>query len=352
MQIAYHLSLHRLLTISFLFSRTIGLVVPQLDRRAAEKSRAPPPNDLHLAQLAACGVATAIEASVSKTLWNAVEKQIAYAASKSNRVEDRSPLRLAACNAALSRIDLVVGALAPFVVSSVASRLGVTNALFALVGLQLLGAAATSPWMIDMCASSCPGIAEVEDDSAGCGDARLVIYAHALLHFTVVSPGGLLLVWLRERKMAEASIAVFVAAAQICGACGSGIPGLVLRRSQGLEVAAAKVQAMHAVAVVAAAGAVCSGSESALLLSTVFSRASLWGIDLLGRQIVQVSAGARRMQALQGSLSQVAACSMYCLAFAGASFPVQCCASASSVVLAAALLAFNVRQVSDVKKGD
>ena len=116
----------------------------------------------------------------------------------------------------------------------------------------------------------------------------------------------------------------------------------------------AKFHAMHAVAVVAAAGAVCSGSESALLLSTVFSRASLWGIDLLGRQIVQVSAGARRMQAfaLQGSLSQVAACSMYCLAFAGASFPVQCCASASSVVLAAALLAFNVRQVGDVKKGD
>ena len=319
-----------------------------------EKSRTIPGNNHQLAQLVVYGFATAIEASVSKTLWNAMEKQLAYVASKSKHAGGGSPqLRLAACNAALSRIDLVVGALAPLVVSSVASSLGVRNALFALVGLQLLGAAAASPWMIDMCAAAGPSVVEVEDDAAGFADVRLVIYAHALLHFTVVSPGGLLLVWLRERKVAETTITAFVAAAQICGACGSYIPDLVLRQSEGLEAAAAKVQAMQAVAVVAAMGAVCGGSQSVLLLSTVLSRAALWGIDLLGRQIVQERAGARRMQAfaLQGSLSQVAACSMYCLAFAGASFPVQCCASASSVVLAVALLAIHMRRVGHGTKG-
>ena len=196
--------------------------------------------------------------------------------------------------------------------------------------------------------------AERRDGEEQSSDPKLVIYAHAFLHFTVISDGGLLLVWLRERKIAEATITAFVAAAQICGACGSWIPGLVLRRSGGrLEVAAARVQAAQAAAVVVAAGAVIGGSESALLLSTVLSRAALWGVDLLGRQIVQVRARGGRLRAfaLQGSLSQVAACAMYLLAFAGASFRTQCCASASSVIIAAVLLAINARRVEAEDKG-
>jgi hypothetical protein len=115
-----------------------------------------------LKQLAACGVATAIEASVSKTLWNAVEKEQAVVASKGSSINDHTAqLRLAACNAALSRIDLVVGATAPFVVTLLSSSLGVTNTLVMLVCMQILGAIASSAWMIQICGvSAAPAVAE------------------------------------------------------------------------------------------------------------------------------------------------------------------------------------------------
>ena len=60
-------------------------------------------------------------------------------------------------------------------------------------------------------------------------------------------------------------------------------------------------------------------------------------------QLVQVQAGDRRMQlfALQESLSQLASCGMYTLAFAGAGLEVQSCASAASALFAAVLLTIN-----------
>lgn len=120
-----------------------------------------------LQQLVAFGFATAIEASVSKTLWNAVEKEQAFVASKGSSAHDHTAqLRLAACNAALSRIDLVVGAMAPFVVSFLSSSLGVTNALIALVAVQLLGAIISSPWMIQICGA--PAHAVKEDKVMSC----------------------------------------------------------------------------------------------------------------------------------------------------------------------------------------
>ncbi len=308
--------------------------------------------------LAACGVATGVEAALSKTLWNAVEKQQTFDESLRGGAEDASSahFRLAATNAALSRIDLAVGALAPFGVGALASWLGVVRALVALVCLQLVAAVAAAPWLlhaVDATYKAAQGeearSAEGGDACKGSGEVGLVVYAHALLHFTVVSPSGILLVWLRERKLPETSITTFVAAAQLCGAVGSWLPALALRRSNGrVGGAAAKVQAVHAAAVVSAAAAVCGDSVYGLLLATTLSRAALWGVDLLGRQVVQTSAGdeCRRMKAFaqQGSLSQVAACAMYLLALSGASFPAQCCASSAAVLLAAMLLAIHARR--------
>jgi len=305
--------------------------------------------------LAACGVATGVEAALSKTLWNAVEKQQTFVESLRGGAEG-AHVRLAATNAALSRIDLAVGALAPFGVGALASWLGVVHALVALVCLQLVAAVAAAPWLLrafhapDEAAQGDEAQSAEEGDACkGSGEVGLVVYAHALLHFTVVSPGGMLLVWLRERKLPETSITTFVAAAQLCGAAGSYLPALALRKSNGrVEGAAAKVQALHAAAVVSAAAAVCGDSVHALLLATTLSRAALWGVDLLGRQVVQTRAGdeCRRMKAfaLQGSLSQVAACGMYLLAFSGASFAAQCCASSASVLLAATLLTIHARR--------
>jgi hypothetical protein len=192
-------------------------------------------------------------------------------------------------------------------------------------------------------------VEEEGDTGKGGGEVGPVVYAHALLHFTVVQPGGMLLVWLRERELPETSVTTFVAAAQLAGAAGSWVPALALRGSGGqLERAAAKVQALQAAAVVAAAAAVYSGSVYALLLATTLSRPALWAVDLLGRQVVQMRAGGprRRMQAfaLQGSLSTVAACAMYLLAFSGASFQTQCYASSASVLFAAAILAVHARR--------
>ena len=85
----------------------------------------------------------------------------------------------------------------------------------------------------------------------------MVIIAQALLFFDVVTPSGLLVVWLREHRLTEATVAIFVSIAQMCGAVGSWIPAHLLQRSGGrLEGAAAKVQAAHAACLVVAAAAV------------------------------------------------------------------------------------------------
>ena len=116
-------------------------------------------------QLVACGIATAIEASVSKTLWNAVEKEQAVVAAKGGSADHRTAqLRLAGCNAALSRIDLMVGAIAPFVVTSLSSSLGVAKTLAVLVCMQVLGAIASSAWMIQLCGMSAEQAPANEED--------------------------------------------------------------------------------------------------------------------------------------------------------------------------------------------
>lgn len=108
---------------------------------AAEGSCAP------LSLLIACGFATGVEASLSKTLWNAVEKQQTFAESMRGGA-DGAHVRLAAKNAALSRMDLALGALTPFGVGALASSLGVTRALVALVCIQLSAAVAVAPWLL------------------------------------------------------------------------------------------------------------------------------------------------------------------------------------------------------------
>ena len=173
--------------------------------------------------LAVCGVTMAIEASLSKTLWNAVEKQQTAVMSMRGSTAPGAPqLRLAAANAQLSRIDLTVGALTPFAVAWFNSKLGVERLLVFLVSLQVFGAAVVAPWLVRTCAE--PGqCSQAEDEPAQKGatfveagdGVRLVVIAHALLHFTVVSPSGLLLVWLRQHELPESHITNFVAAAQV-----------------------------------------------------------------------------------------------------------------------------------------
>jgi hypothetical protein len=130
--------------VSFLAAEHACLVVSAavLHALGAAEGRCAP-----LPLLAACGVATGVEASLSKTLWNAVEKQQTFAESMRGDA-DGAHVRLAAKNAALSRIDLAVGALTPFGVGALASSLGVTRALVALVCIQLAAAAAAAPWLL------------------------------------------------------------------------------------------------------------------------------------------------------------------------------------------------------------
>jgi hypothetical protein len=251
--------------------------------------------------LAASGFAMGIETSLAKTLWNAIDKQQAFVLSIRGGA-DGAQLRLAGVNAALSRIDLVVGALVPFGVGALASSLGASNALVVLVAMQLTvaitmarllmqtfaqlhSADEAEEGMVDEGGSNTAANAESSGSEAG---LNMMILAQALLYFTVLAPGGILLVWLRARKLPEATLIAFVSMSQLFGSVGSWIPSFLLRRSgERLEGAAAKVLAVHAALIVAAAVAVWRDNAYALLLATVLSRASLWGVDLLGRQVIQ-----------------------------------------------------------------
>jgi len=242
-----------------------------------------------------------IETSLAKTLWNAIDKQQTFVLSIRGGA-DGAQLRLAGVNAALSRIDLVVGALVPFGVGALASSLSASNALVVLVAMQLTIAIAIArllmqtfaqlhsadeaeEGMVEEGGSNIAANAEISGSEAG---LNMMILAQALLYFTVLAPGGILLVWLRARKLPEATLIVFVSISQLFGSVGSWIPSFLLRRSgERLEGAAAKVLAVHAALIVAVAVAVWRDNAYALLLATVLSRASLWGVDLLGRQVIQ-----------------------------------------------------------------
>jgi len=255
--------------------------------------------------LAASGFAMGMESSFAKTLWNSIEKQQAFVESTRGDA-DGAQLRLAATNGALSRIDLVVAALAPFFVSGTTFLLGsAEEALVALVMVQLVGNLAVAPLLMQMWAQPL-AISESETDTADngvddrpdeleddmvdqadrSGGVAMVIIAQALLFFDVVTPSGLLVVWLREHRLTEATVAIFVSMAQMCGAVGSWIPAHLLQRSGGrLEGAAVKVQAAHAACLVVAAAAVGLRNEYALLLAAALSRTALWAIYLVGRQV-------------------------------------------------------------------
>ena len=241
----------------------------------------------------------AIEASLSKTLWNAIEKHQTFVLSMRGGT-DGSQLRLARANAALSRIDLVVGALAPFCIAALASSLGVSKSLGVLVATQLTVAVAVAPSLMQTFAGL-HSVAELEDGTVEAGDignvasceslrgVLTIIFAQALLYFTVIAPSGILLIWLRARQLSETKLSVFVSVSQLFGAAGSWIPALMMRmKMEGLEQSAAKMQAAHAATVVAAAIAVSRHNVYALLLATTLSRASLWAIDLLGRQVASL----------------------------------------------------------------
>ena len=102
----------------------------------------------------------------------------------------------------------------------------------------------------------------------------------------VVTPGGLLVVWLREQRLPEASLATFVSLAQLCGAVGSWIPTHLLHTTGvRLEDWAVKIQTAHAAAIIVAAAAVGIGHMYALILATLLSRIALWAIYLVGRQV-------------------------------------------------------------------
>jgi hypothetical protein len=353
----------------FLAAEHVCLVASALSLRALAPKGA---EGSSMMRLAGAGIVMALEASLSKTLWNAVEKQQAFV--ESMRGERRgAQIRLANSNAMLARIDLVVAALVPFVVSAAAVRYGVAQTLVALVGVQLASAALVAPWLLLVFIASEGAHERARDTrSAKIGTAictdelrelrergaegvrRSVLAAHALLHFTVVSPHGMLLAWLRERGIAESALTLFVAAAQLSGAAGSLLPALALHWSGGrLPHAAAAVQVVHAAAVVAAAIAACASAAGvgifgvrALLLATALSRAALWGVDLLQRQLVQTTARSGKMRmhafALQASWSQLASACMYFIALVpGVSFTLLCCVSAVAVLVSAALLALN-----------
>ena len=289
----------------FLACKSAFLMASAMALRALQSKGAG--NTPLLQLLAVCGFALGIESSLAKTLWNAVEKQQAFVESISGDA-DGAQLRLATTNAALSRIDLVVAALAPFFVTAASSLLGPDKALIAIVVVQLVGNLAVAPLLMRMLArppelsesetgtdtavndaDDCPDECEDQivghDDRTQRGVAKL-ISAQALLYFDVVTPGGLLVVWLREQRLPEASLATFVSLAQLCGAVGSWIPTHLLHTTGvRLEDWAVKIQTAHAAAIIVAAVAVGIGHMYALILATLLSRIALWAIYLVGRQV-------------------------------------------------------------------
>ena len=291
--------------------------------------------------LYAAAVFMAFEQAASKTLTSNVEKHAVV-------LQSSTPVELSKSNASLVRLDLIVAALVPFAVGLVVVRAGHRNAVPLFIVLQVMTSVLSLPTALKVATNSAgrksPASGSVVPLDMG-GHApdlwwqtmpsALVLLANALLYFTVVSPNGIMLVWLQNEGLDAFWLAAVSSLGQAAGIVGSLVTPHIIA-SKGLHRGALLVLVSQILCVGSVAALIVivtkdenqnsssssssrSSSGSTLILAMtcgliVMSRVGLWGVDLVLRQMVQETTNDSNRVAVFGmgdSLSQCASLCMY-----------------------------------------
>ena len=217
---------------------------------------------------------------------------------------------LATTNAALVRLDMVVALATPVVVGACASKLGNVGAAKAFALLHVVGCFGVLGCATRFHATLDDHGKKLDDKPAApartpSGSAilgaketlkRLSPFArgtmdcYCLLYFTVLSPHGVTIAWLRGvRRMDATLIGAFQTAAQAAGLAATyATPKLIA--ALGLPGAARGSNALQLGANALGVAALVSGRSAVFLGSLVVSRLGLWAFDLVEREVLQTAA--------------------------------------------------------------
>ena len=278
--------------------------------------------------LICAAIFVSVEKAASRTLTSVIEKQQTVIQSQSSR-------ELSRANASLVRLDLIVAAFAPFAVNYIVLIGGHRKAVVVLVALQLMlsvitlptalrvarlsvssnanrktvvpaatvgtkrthvASSSSSPSSSSSSSSSFPASVTLIWDSA-CPCAY-ILAANALLYFTVVSPNGIMLVFLQNAGLSKWTVALVSSLGQLAGIVGSFCSPLIIEKiglhHGGMILLTGQIVCVGFVAGVIVTYSSPTGttlfSNSVLFVVcclTVLSRVCLWAVDLVFRQIIQ-----------------------------------------------------------------
>ena len=299
--------------------------------------------NLHILYLAS--VFMAIESATSKTLTSVIEKHQTV-------LQSQNDIDLSKANASLVRIDLIVAACIPFLVNYLLVHFGHQSCIAFLIGLQLINATLSLPTSLRVARQSSrtrtteglfshsinPINNKKEDNNTKLDQSKsstsfsfsfatllhqskscyLILIANALLYFTVISPNGIMLVFLKNNGLDSFWIASVSSLGQVAGVVGSYLAPLVIEKL-GLHNAALVLLTGQIVCVGGVAAVIMFYSQlnsvilSTICILTIFSRVGLWGIDLALRQMIQKSTDHNSRIPMFGMADSMAQCVGLCL---------------------------------------
>ncbi|EKX41705.1 hypothetical protein GUITHDRAFT_112119 [Guillardia theta CCMP2712] len=344
------LSLRKTEHVAWLFMvQQVSLLVVAIQLYMLEKGSAAMPMVLLL------GIFSGMEMISSRHFKRVKEKKDVYdlvtrdAQGKQQEISSR----LAAANSLLTRIDLLVACLCPLAINfsmSVLDRLGTMALLVALqlMSVLLLSFAPSSD--VSLAGQPSPSMSVKQQGDKGGGAAagslklRVLVLAYGLLYFTVVTPGGLFNMYMREEGLDVRLLGYFGSLAQVCGVLATfAVP--VAARRLGMYPCALFFSLFQAACVAGVALLAARGELPLAMCLCAMSRFGLWGFDLSHRTLVQVQSDARLgLFLLEASLAETFSIAIFTASAISKSFRFLCQVSAvatcssSALVLLSALL--------------
>eukprot|EP00949_MAST-11_sp_MAST-11-sp1_P000788 g788.t1 len=287
--------------------------------------------------LLAAGLIMSVETSVSSVLTDVIEKDLQY------RFSDQSDnAGVAKSNARMAQIDLIIAATTPILASYFT--------IWQLVFFQVANAAFSFKMFNSIIAHSAKEPHSSRSNNGGengkVAQPTLIMLSFTFLFFSVITPNGMMLSWVSQ-SMDSRVVAFWNGFCQLAGFLGASFaPRLI--SFFGLSNGAKVLITVQATVVSLAALLVWFEMSQAmpLLLGLIaVSRVSLWGYDMLSRQILQeLSSDASRLFVFSklASWTKVASLALYLLAASGIRFQVLACLSALATAAAAlALFSFS-----------
>lgn len=205
----------------------------------------------------------------------------------------------ARANAAVVRLDMAIATCCPLVVGVTTAALGHDGAAYALAAAHVAGAVG-----VLVCAREFYGSAPADADayspppppSVPGAIARLdpftrgAVDCYCLLYFTVLSPHGVTVAWLRGVAGASpATIGAFQSAAQAAGLLATVATPRAVARHGTRRVALASNALQLAANGAGVAALLVFDAPPLFLAALVLSRLGLWAYDLVERELLQTS---------------------------------------------------------------